>query len=51
MKLKHLLAAAALAAALALPAQAAIGEADITPETPMAELRANPSVVGAGLYT
>ena len=51
MKLKHLLAAAALAAALALPAQAAIGEANITPDTPMAELRANPSVVGAGLYT
>ena len=51
MKLKHLLAAAALAAAMALPAQAAIGEANITPDTSMAELRANPSVVGAGLYT
>ena len=51
MKLKHLLAAAALAAALALPAGAAAGEANITPDTPMAELRANPSVVGAGLYT
>ena len=51
MKLKYLLAAAALAAAMALPAQAAIGEANITPDTPMAELRANPSVVGAGLYT
>ena len=51
MKLKHLLAAAALAAAMALPAHAAIGEANITPDTPMAELRANPSVVGAGLYT
>lgn len=51
MKLKHLLAALALAAALALPASAAQGEANITPDTPMAELRANPSVVGAGLYT
>ena len=51
MKLKHLLAAVALAAALALPASAAQGEANITPDTPMAELRANPSVVGAGLYT
>ena len=49
MKLKHLLAAAALAAAMALPAHAAIGAASITPDTPMAALRADASVEGAGL--
>ena len=38
--------------ALALPAWAAeYGEANITPQTTMNELRENPSIVGSGLYT
>ena len=57
MKLKRVLASALLLAALlTLPARAAQasgakGEANITPDTPMAKIRSNPSVMGAGLYT
>ena len=54
MKLKRILAAVLLAASLlTLPVSAAAeqGEANITPDTPMTELRANPSIIGAGLYT
>lgn len=37
---------------LALPAFAAeLGEANITPQTKMREIRSNPSIVGAGIYT
>ena len=57
MKLKRVLASALLLATLlTLPARAAQasgakGEANITPDTPMAKIRSNPSVMGAGLYT
>ena len=57
MKLKRVLASALLLATLlTLPAWAAQasgakGEANITPDTPMAKIRSNPSVMGAGLYT
>jgi len=54
MKLKRVLASLLLAVSLfALPvcAESGKGEANITPDTPMTELRANPSVIGAGLYT
>ena len=57
MKLKRVLASALLLATLLiLPARAAQasgakGEANITPDTPMAKIRSNPSVMGAGLYT
>ena len=57
MKLKRVLASALLLAILlTLPARAAQasgakGEANITPDTPMAKIRSNPSVMGAGLYT
>ena len=57
MKLKQVLASALLLATLlTLPARAAQasgakGEANITPDTPMAKIRSNPSVMGAGLYT
>ena len=37
---------------LAQPAFAEeLGQANITPDTPMAKNRSNPSVMGAGLYT
>lgn len=37
---------------LALPAFAAeFGEADITPQTKMRDIRSNPSIIGAGIYT
>ena len=37
---------------LAQPAFAEeLGQANITPDTPMAKIRSNPSVMGAGLYT
>ena len=37
---------------LAQPAFAAeLGEPNITPQTKMAEIRSNPSIVGAGIYT
>ena len=55
MKLKRVLASALLLATLlTLPARAAQasgakGEANITPDTPMAKIRSNPSVMGAGL--
>lgn len=54
--MKHKLCTAAvcigLLLALALPAWAAeYGEANITPQTTMNELRENPSIVGSGLYT
>ena len=57
MKLKRVLASALLLVTLlTLPARAAQasgakGEANITPDTPMAKIRSNPSVMGAGLYT
>ena len=57
MKLKRVLASALLLATLlTLPAWAAQasgakGEANITPDTPMAKIRSNPSIMGAGLYT
>ena len=57
MKLKRVLASALLLATLlTLPARAARasgakGEANITPDTLMAKIRSNPSVMGAGLYT
>lgn len=54
MKLKRVLAGLLLAVSLlALPvcAESGKGEANITPDTTMKELRANPSVIGAGLYT
>ena len=38
--------------ALALPAWATeYGEANITPQTTMGEIRKNPSILGAGLWT
>ena len=54
--MKHKLCTAAVCIgmllALALPAWAAeYGEANITPQTTMNELRENPSIVGSGLYT
>ena len=54
--MKHKLCTAAvyigMLLALALPAWAAeYGEANITPQTTMNELRENPSIVGSGLYT
>ena len=54
--MKHKLCTAAVCIgmllALALPAWAAeYGEANITPQTTMKELRENPSIVGSGLYT
>ena len=55
MKLKRVLASALLLATLlTLPAWAAQvsgakGEANITPDPPMAKIRSNPSVMGAGL--
>ena len=51
--LRILLAALALLAVLALPAfaEGEKGEANITPQTTMKELRENPSIKGSGLYT
>ena len=42
-----------LAAALALPAfaQEEYGEPNITPQTKMEDIRKNPSIIGAGIYT
>ena len=46
------LAGLVLLALLALPASAAaLGQPDITPETTMKEVRANPSIAGSGIYT
>lgn len=37
---------------MALPAFAAeYGEPDITPQTTMGEIRSNPSILGAGVWT
>ena len=54
--MKHKLCTAAVCIgmllALALPAWAAeYGEANIAPQTTMGEIRQNPSVLGAGLWT
>ena len=51
--LRILLAALALLVVLALPAfaEGKKGEANITPQTTMKELRENPSIKGSGLYT
>ena len=55
-KMKRIISAAltlALAAGMALPAfaEGEKGEANITPQTTMKELRENPSIKGSGLYT
>ena len=51
-KIRTVLCAVCLALCLALPAFAAeLGEANITLQTTMRELRANPSIQGSGYYT
>lgn len=53
MDWKRTTAALLLMCALALPVRAEVlkGAADITPQTTMRELRANPSIAGSGIYT
>ena len=51
-RIRIVLSAVCLLLCLALPAFAAeYGEPNITPQTTMAELRANPSIAGSGLWT
>ena len=54
MDWKRITAAMLLVCTLAIPAraeEAPKGEANITPQTTMRELRANPSIIGSGIYT
>lgn len=54
MDWKRIIAAMLLVCTLAIPARAEEtpkGEANITPQTTMRELRANPSIIGSGIYT